>query len=65
MGSIESIHDENNDLINNYLVNYDSDNNNNNNIKELINRIEYLEINYKKQQEEINNLKEVCKKITN
>ena len=66
MGTVESMHEETNDILDNYLVHYEpNDNNNNITINSLIDRIKYLEINYKKQQEEINNLKNLCKKLEN
>ena len=67
MGNIESIHEETNDIFDNYLVHYEPTNNNNNNnnnnntIKELMDRIKHLENNYKKQEEELNNLKKFVK----
>ena len=65
MGTVESMHEETNDILDNYLVHYEPNDNNNITINSLIDRIKYLEINYKKQQEEINNLKNLCKKLEN
>ena len=61
MGTVESMHEETNDILDNYLVHYEPNDNNNITINSLIDRIKYLEINYKKQQEEINNLKTFVK----